>query len=134
MGSKVNAQQLSMPPQPLEHVGPPMTAPPAARPHQSIPMMAVVKDALARHFGSLKAAAIELAIDQSQLSRDLESGDFKMRRLEASDHAHRRRWKRQIALGMYQTFGGDDPQSRRRRVIRSLRQGLDELAEIEGAA
>ena len=97
----------------------------------SIALIDVVKDALIRHFGSLKAAGIELKYDLGQLSRDLQSGDFKFRRLEG--HKDSDAIKRLITQGMLLTHGPDDPKTRRRRVIRDLRQRLDELDEIEDA-
>jgi hypothetical protein len=92
-------------------------------------MCAVVKDVLIRHFGSLKAAAISMEMDQGQLSRDLQTGDFKFKKLEGFDAV-----KMLIARAMYQAFGEDDPKARRRRVIRDLRDRLDELADIEEVA
>lgn len=41
----------------------------------------VVRDALVRHFGSLKAAAIEMEMDQGQLTRELETGKLNVARL-----------------------------------------------------
>ena len=40
-----------------------------------------------RRFGSLKAAAIEMAIDQSQLTRELETGKLNVARLQRCDAA-----------------------------------------------
>ena len=107
---------------------------PSSTPAQasSIALIDVVKDALIRHFGSLKAAGIALQYDLGQLSRDLQSGDFKFRRLEG--HADSDAIKRLITQGMLLNHGPDDPKTRRRRVIRDLRARIDELAEIEGAA
>jgi hypothetical protein len=48
---------------------------------QSIAMTGIVRDALVRHFGSLKAAALEMEIDQAQLHRQLESGTLNVARL-----------------------------------------------------
>jgi len=95
----------------------------------SIAMGAVVKDVLIRQCGTLKAAAIELGMDLGQLSRDLDSGDFKFKRLDGHEVL-----KVAIARAMYGVYGDDDPKARKRRVIRRLREGLEELAEIEGAA
>lgn len=47
----------------------------------SIEMSGVVRDALIRHFGSLKAAAIEMDIDPAQLTRELEAGKLNLARL-----------------------------------------------------
>ncbi len=47
----------------------------------SIEMSAVVRDALVRHFGSLKAAAIEMDMDQGQLTRELDTGKLNLARL-----------------------------------------------------
>ena len=111
--------------------GPRPSVTPPARSGQSpsIALTAVVRDVLIRHYGSLKAAALTFEMDLGQLSRELQTGDFKFKRLD--EHAD---VKVAIARAMYQTFGDDDPQARKRRVIRRLREGLEELAEIEGAA
>lgn len=98
----------------------------------SIPLIAVVKDVLIRHFGNLKVAAHELGIDHGQLSRDLGTGDFKFKKIEG--HADAAVLKQAIAKAMAGTYGGDDPKSRKRRVIRAMRAHLDELEEIEAVA
>jgi hypothetical protein len=92
-------------------------------------LSAVVKDVLIRHYGSLKAAALTFEMDLGQLSRELQTGDFKFKRLDAHGDV-----KVAIARAMYQAFGDDDPKARRRRVIRDLRDRLDELADIEEVA
>lgn len=98
----------------------------------SIPLIAVVKDVLIRHFGNLKVAAHELKIDHGQLSRDLATGDFKFKKIEA--HKDAEELKQLIAKAMTGQYGGDDPKSRKRRVIRAMREQLDELAELEAIA
>lgn len=102
------------------------------RQSSTIALIDVVKSALLTHFGSLKAAAIELKYDHGQLSRDLQTGDFKFRRLEG--HTDSDAIKRLITEGMLQNHGPDDPKTRRRRAIRSMREHLNELAEIEDVA
>ena len=87
---------------------------------------AVLKDAFIRHYGSLKAAAISMGdYDQSQLSRDLDTGKFKQERLEFCDAAA----KAFIAAALYEAFANTDPKARVQRLIRQVRRDLDELAE-----
>jgi hypothetical protein len=84
------------------------------------------KDALIRHFGSLKAAAISMGnYDASQLSRDLDGGKFRAERLDlltAEDHAS-------ISTAVADALANRDPKARVRRLIREGRRILDELAE-----
>lgn len=87
-------------------------------------MTAVVKDALIRHYGSLKAAAITMRIDQGQLTRDLQNGDFKLKKLDGDDEA-----KAFVATALHEAFGSADPKARVMRLIRDGRRILDELAE-----
>ena len=94
-------------------------------PSVSIAACAVVKDALARHYGSLKAAAIALHYDPSQLTRDLDRGDFKVQRLDRDEEA-----RAFVAAALYEAFGNTDPQARKQRLLREARRVIDELAEI----
>lgn len=92
----------------------------------SIAMTMIVKDALLRHYGSFKAAAIAMGdYDQSQLTRDLDSGKFKFERLELCDLLA----KAAVAKALHDHFGNTDPKARRDRLIRNVRHALDELAE-----
>lgn len=92
----------------------------------SIQMRAIVKDVLIRHFGSLKAAAITFGMDQGQLSRELDTGDFKLlKRLDGHDDL-----KLAIARAMVEAFDDHDPKARTRRLLRDVRQRLDDLAEV----
>lgn len=132
MDSKI---QVSLPPMELQRAG---SDRPASAPVRSsslspsIPLIAVVKDVLIRHFGNLKVAAAELKIDHGQLSRDLLTGDFKFKKIEG--HTDATTLKQLIAKAMHGQYGGDDPKARKRRVIRAMREHLDELAEIEDVA
>lgn len=102
------------------------TAAPASQ-SPSTALTSVVADVLKDHFGSLKAAAITFQMDAAQLTRELQTGDFKFRRLEG--HADGDLLKARIAHAMLQHFGGDDPGRRVRQLIRDGRRILDELAE-----
>lgn len=93
-------------------------------PSVSITACVVVKDALARHYGSLKAAAITLGYDPSQLSRDLDRGDFKLKQLDKDEEA-----KVFVVAALYAAFGTVDQKARVRQLIRDGRRILDELAE-----
>lgn len=91
----------------------------------SIALTLVVKDALIRHYGSLKAAAITFRMDPGQLTRDLQSGDFKLKKLDMDEEA-----KAFVVATLHDAFvGGQDPKARVQRLIRQGRQILDELAE-----
>lgn len=91
-------------------------------------LTAVVKDALLRHYGSLKAAAITMGeMDQGQLTRELDSGKLNLARLEMLDEAG----KAEVAKRLHEAFIAalETPQARAQRVIREARQKLDELDE-----
>jgi len=89
-------------------------------------MSMIVKDALLRHYGSFKAAAISMGnMDQGQLTRDLDSGKFKFERLELCDLDA----KASVCRALAAAFGNADPKARRDRLIRNARRALDELAE-----
>ena len=93
---------------------------------RSIAMSLVVKDALLRHYGSFKAAAISMGeMDQGQLTRDLDSGKFKFERLELCDLAA----KASVCRALHEHFGNTDPKARVQRLLRELRRAVDELAE-----
>lgn len=119
--------QTSLPPMALNTVDrdrPIAPATDARRQSSSIALTAVVKDALMRHYGSLKAAAISLGYDQGQLTRDLQSGDFKVRRLEVDEAA-----KAFVACALAEAYTVD-PKAVQRRLLREARQKLDDLAEL----
>ncbi len=93
-------------------------------------MTAVVKDALVGHYGSFKAAAYAMGeMDEGQLSRELENGKFKFERLDLCDDDA----KQAVTKALHDAYGSTDPQARVRRLIRTLRAGLDELDEAISA-
>lgn len=86
-----------------------------------------LEQALVQHYGSLKAAAISLGnYDQAQFRRDLDTGKFRFERLEYADDEARAA----IAAAMFVEFGAGDPSLLKRRLIRTIRQLLDELSEV----
>lgn len=92
-------------------------------------MTAVVKDALIRHYGSLKAAAITMGeMDQGQLTRELDSGKLNLARLELLDDAG----KAEVVRRLHEAFIAalESPTARAHRVIQEARQKLDELDEF----
>lgn len=90
----------------------------------SIVMTAVVKDALQRHYGSLKCAAITLRMDEGQLSRELASGDFKINKLDRDADA------RAFVVGaLHEAFRSTDPKATARRKLREARIAIDEAME-----
>jgi hypothetical protein len=127
MGSRV---QLNLPPTEVNRVDAIERHQPAvdaACQAQSIALTAVVKDALLRHYGSFKAAAISMGeMDQGQLTRDLDTGKFKLERLELCDDQA----KAFISAALYEAFGNADPKARVLRLIREGRRILDELSEV----
>jgi predicted metallopeptidase len=76
----------------------------------------VVKDAVIRHYGSVKAAAISLGVDPSLMMREFEAGKFG--RLEAADDAV----KAAVAKRLHEAYSpaGESAQDRARRVIPQL--------------
>lgn len=108
----------------LDDVRPQMAKADVDRQSLSIATGAVVKDALTRHYGSLKAAAISLRMDQGQLTRELQSGDFKVKRLDEDGEA-----KAFVSEALHEAFGQTDPKAKALRLIREARQRLDELSE-----
>jgi hypothetical protein len=110
----------------LDSTEPPLTSAGRASQARSILMTAVVKDALLRHYGSFKCAAISMGnMDEGQLSRELDSGKFKFERLELCDDDA----KAFICRALAEAFGHSDPKARVRLLIRESRRLLDELAE-----
>lgn len=90
----------------------------------SIAMTAVVKDALLRHYGSLKCAALTLRMDEGQLSRELNSGDFKINKLDRDEEA-----RAFVANALYEAFRSTDPKATARRKLREARIAIDEAME-----
>lgn len=86
-------------------------------------LIAVTKDAVIRHYGSVKAAAISLSVDPSLMMREFDAGKF--HRLDKADDET----KAAIAQALSEAFGAGDPKARVQRLIREGRRVLDELAE-----
>lgn len=87
----------------------------------------VVKTAVVKHFGSVKAAAISLGnVDPSLMMREFDAG--KLARLEEDVTA-----KACVARALHEEFAGDDPKQRVRRILRDARAKLDELEDAVGA-
>ena len=95
---------------------------------KSIRLTAIVKDALQLHYGSLKAAALSMTphMDQGQLTRELQTGDFKLEKLDRLDETG----KAFISKALHEAYGNPDPKAIARRLIREARARLDELAEV----
>jgi len=83
----------------------------------------VVKDALIQHYGSLRAAAATLGMDPAQLTRELQTGDFKlMRRLNDDPEA-----LATVVIALFHEFGTRDQNARAKRLVRELRAQLTAL-------
>lgn len=91
----------------------------------SIELGGIVRDALVRHFGSLKAAAIEMGMDQGQLTRELDAGKLNLARLEKCGAAFMLRFG-QLMVEHAQPLSS--PKARAKELIRQ-RQRID--AEFE---
>lgn len=96
-------------------------------------LTACVKDAVLRHYGSVKAAAFSLGegakqhpLDPSLMMREFDAGKF--HRLEHADDEA----KAAIARAMQEQFGNGDPRARQRRAIRDALRAIHELAEAVG--
>lgn len=106
---------------------PQSTANPDGQP-SSVRLTAIVKNALQRHYGTLKGAAYSMAppMDPAQLTRELQTGDFKLEKLERLDADG----QAFVAATLHEAFGDVDPKTQARRLIREARARLDELAEV----
>lgn len=82
MSSNLSNAAQSMERNPLDRVRPQMAKAALDSQLLSIELGGVVRDALVRHFGSLKAAAIEMGMDQGQLTRELDAGKLNLARIE----------------------------------------------------
>lgn len=127
MRTSVSTAESSMPRNTVDSVRPKALKAGAASQSQSIALTEVVKDALLRHYGSLKSAALSMTppMDQGQMTRELQTGSFnleKLQRLDLDGQAF-------IAEALYEARGSADPKAKALRAIREARRQLDELAE-----
>ena len=91
------------------------------------PMRGLISEAI-RRAGTQKAAAIDMEMDQAQLTRQLQNGHLTIERLEALSPTFAAEFGRLLV----EVFGPlDSPQARFRQKARELR---DIAAEIEQAA
>ena len=81
MGHSVPNAARSAEVNPLDGVRPRMAKADLDGQSLSREMTSIVRDALVRHFGSLKAAAIDMQIDPGQLTRELDGGKLNLARL-----------------------------------------------------
>lgn len=126
MSPTVSTARQSTEDKPLDRVRPQMARASLPVNGGQFALTAVVKDALLRHYGSLKAAAITMGeMDQGQLTRELDTGKLNLARLELLDDAG----KAEVAKRLNEAFMAalETPSDRVRRVIRETRQKLDEI-------
>ena len=98
-----------------------------ASPSVSITWAEAVRDGLIDACGALKVAAIEMQIDPSQLSRDLQSGAFAMKRLDRLDPVKRAL----VAKRLHDAFGVlDTPRVRLRSLFSRIREDVSEVEQI----
>lgn len=90
-------------------------------------MTDVVRDGLIRACGSLKAAAIDMDIDQGQLTRDLQSGKFNFDRLERLAPEH----KAIVISCLHEEYRAvTSPYAHARAVIRQAMKLLGEMEQF----
>lgn len=90
------------------------------------PTGTAVRDGLQRHYGSMKAAALTLGMDQSQLTRELHRGDLRVRAVDALDAGGRAA----VAKALSERFGDADPAAEVTRVLQETRARLEELSAL----
>lgn len=83
----------------------------------------VKREAVIGYFGSVKAAAIALGVDASQMQREFKAGNFeRVERLEDKGPMAA------IAAAMQAEYGDTtSPEARARRILRAVTVGLQEL-------
>jgi hypothetical protein len=86
MGTTTSAARVSKEVHSLDRVRPAMAKAVQVSP---TPSTALVRLALVAACGTMKAAAIDMQIDQSQLNRDIEAGKFQFARIDALTEAQR---------------------------------------------
>lgn len=126
MASSVPAPGASVPVRSLDDVRPAPAKARLASDRIGPAFASVLKAAIISHYGSVKAAAFALHVDASLMQREFDAGKFG--RLDQADDAGAA--KAAIARAVYDAFRDDDPQAHVRRVIREIRQRIDELAEV----
>jgi len=126
MPTTVPSHARSMERNSIDRVRPQMARAGLAVNASQLALTAIVKDALLRHYGTLKAAAISMGeMDQGQLTRELDNGKLNLARLELLDEEG----KAAMTNALNAVFGGVDPEAHRRRCLRNVRRALDELEE-----
>lgn len=129
MPTTVRQSSLSTEVKPLDRVRPSMAKATLAVNASQFALTAVVKDALIRHYGSLKAAAITMGeMDQGQLTRELDSGKLNLARLELLDELG----KAEVAARLHAAFHTalETPQARAQRLLKDAKQKLEELDDF----
>lgn len=89
-------------------------------------MATVVKEALLESHEKLDCAAREMGMDPSQLSRDLQTGNLHLKKLDALDDAA----KATVADRLHERWGVCDPKELIRREIRDARTRLNRIEEL----
>lgn len=136
MGTTVNLQGASVPVRSLENIRPTAAKAGLHRTSESEPVGSsdgiglgdVIRDAVKKHYGSVKAAAISLNVDPSLMQREFDAGKFE--RLNSADADA----KAAIVDALYQVFGRlEDPKARFRRKcqeLKALANEFDQLGEF----
>lgn len=127
MPTTLSSAAKSTPVQSLDRVSPKMAKADLDSPTQSILLTEAVRDALVRHFGSLKAAAIEMDIDQSQLTRELESGKLNVARLARCGDVFLAKF---AALLADQTAALVSPRARGHQLLNEIETKIAEIRQL----
>jgi hypothetical protein len=127
MGSTVSSGRVSTPVDSLDRVRPQMARAALAVNDGQLLLTAIVRDALLRSCGSLKAAAITMQIDQGQLTRELDSGKLNLARLDLLDAAT----KAELANRLTDAFGVlADPKDYIRKRLRDMEDAVAEFKQF----
>lgn len=127
MGSTVTTAERSTEGKAFDHVRPAMAKAALHDQALSIEMSAIVRDALVRHFGSLKAAAIEMDIDQGQLTRELDAGKLNLTRLQRCGAAFLVKFG---ALMVEHMQPLSSPKVRGFQLLREIEQRVNEVRQL----
>ncbi len=129
MSNSIAAARQSTPRNELDQIQPVMAK---AVNHSQFRLMPLVRLGLVKACGSLKSAAIDMDIDQGQLTRELESGKFKFERLERLQPIQQ---AMVFAVIHAECVPMATPLSRLREITRQIHQLHDEAMQIaEGLA
>lgn len=122
MSPTVSAPRSSDPVRTLDNLRPTQAKAVLRSDHIGLAIGDVIKDAVVKHYGSVKAAAISLRVDPSLMIREFDAG--KIARLEQADDAA----KAAVAQALFTAYGQiDDPKTR---ILREAQKAIEILREV----